>query len=67
MKLPKLPNPGSLIDAKYTAEQMKAYALKAMMAENVACEKICEKWHQSLVGEPEMLKIAEEIKARRTA
>lgn len=30
MKLPKLPNPASVLEAKYTAEQMRAYATKAV-------------------------------------
>lgn len=29
-KLPKLPNPGSVLQAKYTAEQMRDYAQKAV-------------------------------------
>lgn len=30
MKLPRLPNPGNALDAKYTKEQMHAYAMKAI-------------------------------------
>ena len=30
MKLPKLPNPASVLEAKYTAEQMRAYATKSV-------------------------------------
>ena len=42
MKLPRLPNPGNLLEAKYTKEQMHAYALKAMAQEREACAVICE-------------------------
>ena len=42
MKLPKLPNPSSVLDAKYTAEQMRAYATKATLLEREACAKVCE-------------------------
>lgn len=31
-KLPKLPNPASVLEAKYTAEQMREYARKAVAA-----------------------------------
>ena len=30
MKLPKLPNKASVLEAKYTAEQMRAYATKSV-------------------------------------
>ena len=30
MKLPKLPNKASVLEAKYTAEQMRAYATRAV-------------------------------------
>ena len=30
MKLPKLPNKASVLEAKYTAEQMRKYATKAL-------------------------------------
>jgi hypothetical protein len=65
MKLPKLPNPGPLIDAKYTAEQMKAYALKAMMAENEACEQNAREWVNAYPHPSKI--IADKIKARRGA
>ncbi len=41
-KLPKLPNPGSVLQAKYTAEQMREYARKAVAEEREACAKECE-------------------------
>lgn len=41
-KLPKLPNPGSVLQAKYTAEQMREYARKAEAEEREACAKVCE-------------------------
>lgn len=31
-KLPRLPRPGSVLQAKYTARQMREYALKALAA-----------------------------------
>lgn len=37
-KLPKLPNPGSVLQAKYTAEQMREYARKAVAAERADFE-----------------------------
>jgi hypothetical protein len=42
MKLPRLPNPGNLLEAKYTKEQMHAYALKAMAQEREECAKECQ-------------------------
>lgn len=54
MKLPRLPKPVATgvqhqrchIGSVYTAEQMKAYAAKAVEAEREACAKIVEetKW-----------------------
>jgi hypothetical protein len=32
-KLPKLPNPGSVLQARYTADQMREYAHRAVAAE----------------------------------
>ena len=37
-------------------DSMKAECVKA------ECVKVCEKWHDSLASEPEMLEIAEEIR-----
>jgi hypothetical protein len=65
MKLPRLPRTGSILEAKYTAKQMKDYALKAMMAENEACEKNAQEWVHAY-PHPSKL-IAEKIKARRAA
>lgn len=42
MKLPRLPAAKSVLDAKYTKEQMIEYALKAMAQEREACAKACE-------------------------
>lgn len=42
MKLPRLPAAKSVLDAKYTKEQMIEYALKAMAQEREACAKVCE-------------------------
>lgn len=36
MKLPRLPHPGNILDAKYTKEQMHAYAMKAIA---LACDR----------------------------
>lgn len=41
LKPPRLPHPGSPLEAKYTAAQMKAYALKAMELEREACATVC--------------------------
>ncbi len=41
-KLPKLPNPGSVLEAKYTKDQMRQYAAKAMAEEREACAKVCD-------------------------
>ncbi len=41
-KLPKLPNPSSVLEAKYTAEQMRDYARKAEAAEREACARLVE-------------------------
>jgi len=42
MKLPRLPAAKSVLDAKYTKEQMIEYALKAMAQEREECAKVCE-------------------------
>lgn len=42
MKLPRLPNPGNLLEAKYTKEQMHAYAMKAVAQEREECAKVCD-------------------------
>lgn len=42
MKLPKLPNPASVLDAKYTAEQMRAYATRAALLECEECAKMVD-------------------------
>lgn len=44
MKLPRLPHPGNILDAKYTKEQMHAYATKAMEQEREACAKLVDYW-----------------------
>ena len=66
MRLPKLPNPGSLIEAKYTAAQMKAYALKAAMAENEICEKLVENYALGYAEPTWAFKLIDLIRARRT-
>lgn len=38
MKLTKLPNPANVLEAKYTAEQMRAYAKKSVLLERDALE-----------------------------
>jgi hypothetical protein len=62
MKLPKLPNPASVLDAKYTAEQMRAYATKATFLEREACAKVCEDSVEYAGGT-----LAEAIRARSKA
>ena len=42
MKLPRLPAAGNILEARYTKEQMREYALKAMAQEREACAKACE-------------------------
>ena len=42
MKLPRLPAAGNILETRYTKEQMREYALKAMAQEREACAKACE-------------------------
>ena len=37
---------------------------EAVKAEREACAKICDEWANSLSGEPEMVEMAKEIRAR---
>lgn len=41
-KLPRLPNAGNVLEARYTAKQMREYASKAVSAEREACAKLIE-------------------------
>jgi hypothetical protein len=43
MKLPRLPRSTTVLHAKYTAEQMKAYAQKCVELEREACANLCWK------------------------
>ena len=46
----------------YTADQMQAAWQAGRDAMKTECVKVCEKWHDSLASEPEMLEIAKEIR-----
>ena len=46
----------------YSAEQMQQAYAAGREAMRQECVKVCEKWHDSLASEPEMLEIAEEIR-----
>ena len=46
----------------YTAAQMQAAWQAGRDSMKAECVKVCEKWHDSLASEPEMLEIAEEIR-----
>jgi predicted nucleic acid-binding Zn ribbon protein len=41
IKPPRLPHPGSPLEARYTKEQMRAYAFRAMEVERQACAELC--------------------------
>ena len=45
-------------------EELRRMVEIAVEAEREACAKICDEWANSLSGEPEMEKIAAEIRAR---
>lgn len=52
MKLPKLPNPASVLQAKYTADQMREYAAKvAEQAQRQKCEELAAKIEQMPFGD----------------
>jgi hypothetical protein len=42
MKLPRLPHPGNILDAKYTKEQMHAYAMRFGIMVRDRCVKVCD-------------------------
>lgn len=66
MKLPRLPAAKSVLDAKYTKEQMIEYALKAMAQEREECAKVCEAYENDMgYGQPQ--KCADAIRARGQA
>ena len=45
-------------------ERVDKVVQAAVLAEREACAKICDDWFNSLASEPEMEKIAAEIRAR---
>ena len=45
-------------------DEIDRFAALVAAAEREACAKVCEKWANSLSGEPEMLEMAAEIRAR---
>jgi hypothetical protein len=57
-------------DAELQAAQAEIVAMaitatkEAIRIEREACAQICEKWAESMSGEPEMLEIAKEIRNR---
>ena len=55
MKLPRLPRSTTVLHAKYTAEQMKAYAQKCLELEREACVELIP---------PQYYELREKIRAR---
>ena len=60
MKLPRLPRSTTVLHAKYTAEQMKAYAQKCVQLEREECALLCEN-----APEPDGFDLAERIRESR--
>jgi hypothetical protein len=61
MKLPKLPNPASVLDAKYTAAQMKEYAKRVQLLEREALLDLVDAYAKNNTD------LAEAIRARGQA
>ena len=51
MKLPRLPNPNDILNAKYTQENMRSYAHRAMHVEREAIAEFFEKNNQLFTGD----------------
>jgi len=45
-------------------DELEAFAKLIAEKEREACAKICDEWANSLSGEPEMVEMAKEIRAR---
>lgn len=60
MKLPRLPNPNDILNAKYTHHNMRSYAHRAMHIEREALAEFFEKEPHIFTGE----RIAQLIRSR---
>jgi len=67
MSLPRLPPKGNILEAKYTAKQMKEYAAKCVALEREACAKLCDRVgydHEVQQGAELAFDLATAIRAR---
>jgi hypothetical protein len=51
LKLPRLPAHASVLEGKYTAAQMRAYARKVEAETKEACAKICDEMANRLTSQ----------------